>query len=240
MPGSRPITTRGPAGAASSRSRRLSANTLIATFSASSRRRANRSRSVDSDSLTRQVQATHLRSRSSAGAAWRGSSPGAARSCLRRSRAGRAPAPPAAPAWPPGSPARGRGTRPARGARARGRSARRSRSSRGTWRRRDGSRPCRPPACDCSRPSLHSHSRSDCTSAGVFGPALGQDVAHAVEHGRHGGEVLAALAFFGLTKAGASAAGSSVGSANSRSASGSMPASRAIWPLVRRFGLYGR
>ena len=66
MPGSRPITTRGPAGAASSRSRRLSANTLMAVFSAPSRRRVNRSRSVDKDSLTRQVQATHLRSRSSA------------------------------------------------------------------------------------------------------------------------------------------------------------------------------
>src|SRR6476661_7315669 len=67
MPGSRPITTRGPAGAASNKSRRLSANTLMATFSASSRSRANRSRSSDSDSFTRQVQATHLRSRSSAG-----------------------------------------------------------------------------------------------------------------------------------------------------------------------------
>jgi hypothetical protein len=32
---------------------------------------------------------------------------------------------------------------------------------------------------------------------GVFGPALRQDVAHAVEHRGHGGEVFAALAFFG-------------------------------------------
>ena len=66
MPGSRPITTRGPAGAASSRSRRLSAKTLIAIFSASSRRRLKRSRSVDNESFTRHVQATHLRIRSSA------------------------------------------------------------------------------------------------------------------------------------------------------------------------------
>ena len=60
MPGSSPITTRGPAGAASSRSRRLSAKTLIATVSASSRRRANRSRSRLRLSLTFQVQAMHL------------------------------------------------------------------------------------------------------------------------------------------------------------------------------------
>ncbi len=66
MPGSSPSTTRGPAGAASSKSRRLSANTLIATFSASSLSRVNRSRSVDRLSLTRQVQATHLRIKSSA------------------------------------------------------------------------------------------------------------------------------------------------------------------------------
>ena len=66
MPGSSPNTTRGPAGAASNRSRRLSAKTLIATFSASSRRRVNRSRSVDKLSLTRQVHATHLRIKSSA------------------------------------------------------------------------------------------------------------------------------------------------------------------------------
>ena len=70
IPGSRPITTRGPAGAASSKSRRLSANTLIATFSASSRSRANRSRSVDRLSLTFQVQATHLRIKSSAARPW--------------------------------------------------------------------------------------------------------------------------------------------------------------------------
>ena len=67
MPGSKPITTRGPAGAASSKSRRLSANTLMATFSASSRRRLNKSRSSDKLSLTRQAQPTHLRSKSSAG-----------------------------------------------------------------------------------------------------------------------------------------------------------------------------
>ena len=70
MPGSRPITAFWPAGAASSRSRRLSANTLIATASALSRRRVNRSRSVDRLSFTRQVQATHLRIRSSALRAW--------------------------------------------------------------------------------------------------------------------------------------------------------------------------
>ena len=34
----------------------------------------------------------------------------------------------------------------------------------------------------------------------VFGPALAEDVAHAVQHGGHGGEVFAALAFFGLHK----------------------------------------
>ena len=70
MPGSRPMTDFCPAGAASSRSRRLSPNTLMATFSASSRRRANRSRSMDRASLTRQVHATHLRSRSSDGRFW--------------------------------------------------------------------------------------------------------------------------------------------------------------------------
>ena len=43
-----------------------------------------------------------------------------------------------------------------------------------------------------------------------------------------------------LAKASASAKGCSAGSANSRSASGSMPASRAISPLLRRLGLYGR
>jgi len=41
----------------------------------------------------------------------------------------------------------------------------------------------------------------------------------------------------GLVKASASASGFSVGSANSLSAKGSMPASRAIMPLVRRLGL---
>ena len=35
---------------------------------------------------------------------------------------------------------------------------------------------------------------------GVFGPALGQDVAHAIEHGGNGGEVFAAFAFFSLHK----------------------------------------
>ena len=33
---------------------------------------------------------------------------------------------------------------------------------------------------------------------GVFSPALGEDVAHAIEHGGHRGEVFAALAFFGF------------------------------------------
>ena len=70
MPGSRPITALVPAGAASSRSRRLSPNTLMATVSAASRRRAKRSRSMLRLSFTRQVQVTHLRSRSSAGRFW--------------------------------------------------------------------------------------------------------------------------------------------------------------------------
>ena len=72
MPGSSPITTRGPAGAASSKSRTLSANTLMATFSASSRSRANKSRSRVRLSLTRQVQDTHLRKKSSAARPWCG------------------------------------------------------------------------------------------------------------------------------------------------------------------------
>ena len=72
MPGSSPIATCGPAGAASSRSRRLSPKTLMATFSASSRRRANKSRSKPIESLTFQVQMMDLRIRSSDGrAAWR-------------------------------------------------------------------------------------------------------------------------------------------------------------------------
>jgi hypothetical protein len=62
----------------------------------------------------------------------------------RRRRAG--------PVWRPGCRARARETRPAPGARAPGRSARRSRSSPGTWPRRAGSRPCRPSAVDLSRP----------------------------------------------------------------------------------------
>ena len=65
IPGSKPNTTRGPAGAANNKSRRLSAKTLIATFSASSRKRANKSRSSDKLSLTRQVHRMVLRRRSS-------------------------------------------------------------------------------------------------------------------------------------------------------------------------------
>ena len=69
IPGSSPKTTRGPAGAASNKSRKLSAKTLIATFSASSRNRVKRSRSKDKLSLTRQVHKTVLRMRSSDGLA---------------------------------------------------------------------------------------------------------------------------------------------------------------------------
>ena len=35
---------------------------------------------------------------------------------------------------------------------------------------------------------------------GIFSPALAQNVAHAIEYGRHGGEIFAAFAFFGLNK----------------------------------------
>ena len=70
IPGSSPMTTRGPAGAANSKSRRLSANTLIATFSASSRNLEKRSRSMERLSFTRQVQATHFLSKSSAARPW--------------------------------------------------------------------------------------------------------------------------------------------------------------------------
>ena len=64
------MTTRGPAGAAKSKSRRLSAKTLIATFSASSRNLEKRSRSMERLSFTRQVHATHFRSKSSAARPW--------------------------------------------------------------------------------------------------------------------------------------------------------------------------
>jgi hypothetical protein len=43
--------------------------------------------------------------------------------------------------------------------------------------------------------------------------------------------------FSALTKDSAASAGLSDGLANSMSAKGSMPDSRAIWPLVRRLGL---
>ena len=197
MPGSRPITTRGPAGAASSRSRRLSANTLIATFSASSRRRANRSRSMDSDSFTRQVQATHLRSRSSAGAACVAPAQvqrdlafgdrGLARLGLDRQRQlgvqdlQRAAAE--------------HGQRAVRGHAADRLVVVEVVAELGdvgvvlvlARRQLDCGAGLRPTA---TRAALHQR--------GVFGPALGQDVAHAVEHGRHGGEVLAALALLRL------------------------------------------
>ncbi len=65
MPGSSPIVARGPAGAASSRSFRLRANTLIASSSAFSRNSTIRSSDSEVDSFTRQVQrATSFNQRS--------------------------------------------------------------------------------------------------------------------------------------------------------------------------------
>ncbi|CFU02431.1 Uncharacterised protein [Bordetella pertussis] len=56
MPGSSPSTVLGPAGAASSKSFRLAANTRMASASALSRRRPNNSLSNAVSSLTRHVQ----------------------------------------------------------------------------------------------------------------------------------------------------------------------------------------
>ena len=36
----------------------------------------------------------------------------------------------------------------------------------------------------------------------IFGPALGQNVAHTVEYGLHGGEIVAAFVLFGLDEGG--------------------------------------
>ena len=75
-----------------------------------------------------------------------------------------------------------------RAVRARGQWARRSRSSRGTWRRRGCSRSCpgqlgleQAPSPQPFAQVLHQH--------GVFGPALAQMIAHAVQHSEHGGKV---------------------------------------------------
>jgi len=67
MPGSRPIVARGPAGAASSRSFRLRANTLIASVSARSRSAPISSLSRCRKLFTRQVQRAVSASQRSAG-----------------------------------------------------------------------------------------------------------------------------------------------------------------------------
>ena len=71
---------------------------------------------------------------------------------------------------------------------------------------------------------------------GVFGEALDQNGARAVERGSGIGHLL-----LGIDEGcGRDACGSFCGWVSSRSASGSSPASLAISALVRRFGLNGR
>ena len=67
IPGSRPMVTLGPAGAASKRALRLRANTLIASVSERSRNAVINSDSKWSEHLMRQVQRTVSANHASAG-----------------------------------------------------------------------------------------------------------------------------------------------------------------------------
>jgi hypothetical protein len=250
MPGSSPITTRGPAGAASSRSRTLSANTLIATSCAASRRRANRSRSVDRLSFTRQVQATHLSRKSSAARPW------CATRCAGRCAFGRAR----------GAPGAGAGAvRPSGkfqlqvqdlqgpSAEHRQRAVGRHLADRlrvveivpeladlGLVFVLARAQPAHEPAFGPQPLAQLLHQLR------LVGPALAEQIPHAVEHQQRRGEVRR------LSPSGerprpaarhrpaAASSGTSVGLASNWSASGSSPASRAISPLVRRLSLKGR
>ena len=97
----------------------------------------------------------------------------------------------------------------------------------------------------CSRPWSHNHSRRLCTK-------VASSAQRSLNKSRTPSNTAATVeksgclsspstcGLNGITKASASAVGFSLGSANSLSASGSSPASRAIWPLVRRLSLKGR
>jgi hypothetical protein len=168
---------------------------------------------------------------SSSPGALRGSSPGGARCGPRPGLACPAPLPRPAPAWRPATPACGRGTPPARGGWARcdrfgvvevvaelGRVGLRAVLARGQL---------------ALQPALGPQPLAQLADqCGVLGPALAEDVAHAVEHRVRIGE-----AGLGIHE------GRGLGQRLQRRVGEQpvgqrlQPASRAIMPLVRRLGL---
>ena len=176
-PGSRPRVARPPAGAASSRSLRLAANTAAASRSADCRSRVRTSMPSDTRILVRQAQRTVSSSHRSAGrprSAIRNRAGDPAlvvgQRGVRRIRAGPAPGRRSASARPAPHP----GTSPGSDATAGISAAGRSRSSRRTWRRRSSPRRRGPPTLTQPAPLPQQLAQLP-DQVGVLAEPLGQD-----------------------------------------------------------------
>ena len=186
------------------------------------------------DSLTFQVQATHLRQQvvGRRGPAWL--QPRWTRDAAFGERGWPASASVArAPAWRPGSPARGRGTRAS--ARCDGTLPMRLGVVEVVAELGAGRSPCLRPRARGTGRLVHSQSRSSPTSA-----ASSAQRSDRMSRTPSSAALASATPFSASTKPAALLRRRASGRRTGLSASGSRPASRAICALVRRLGLYGR